>query len=216
MLKHLENAVHDDTANALWWEYAAIFSELWGLSADDAAAIGVVGSTMFGLEFKEYGPPAYATSVALPIRNAFYCAMVMHRRIASLENGDRLPLPEPVLDYGCGVGFMLCYLQELGHKDLYAYEVPGGVQHKVLSAMCKRRGINLWTQDSPARFGTVVCLNVLEHLLDPEHELSKLAALSDNIVANCDESEQIPHIAPMDARKRVNAQLHSRGWHIKI
>jgi hypothetical protein len=118
-----------------------------------------------------------------------------------------MELNQPLLDYGCGVGFLLVYLKKMGFKNLYGYELHGP-QHRVMSEVFRYNGIKVWKNE---KMETVLCSHVLEHVDDPEALLEKLRGIGNQLYAGCDESIDPAHIAPGEVRKRVNASLKENG-----
>jgi len=189
---------------AIWDEYADIFNQFWGIDKHKAMLIGFAGGDISEIEYQEYGDRVYTKSVITPIRNAFYSCADIDKRWERLKEGGRLK--EPILDYGCGVGTLLRFLQWKGYEGVYGYELPG-LQTRVMDAM----SIPRWDRNTPYKFGTVICTNVLEHLADPWHTLNYLRCLSDNVIADCDENDQPDHIAPMSVRREINKSLKETG-----
>lgn len=196
-------AVPSKLCREIYSEYLNVFNQLWGLTSDDCTRVGAC-RRLFPAEFMEQGPAAYATSIISPLRNAFYSCYVTDGRWE--KKFSKLDMQQPILDYGCGVGFLLVYLKRMGFDDLYGYEVPGP-QHRVMAEMFKYNGIRIWGGE---RMRTVVCSHVLEHVEDPENLLDKLRNIGDCLYANCDDSSDPCHIASNEVRKRVNDSLRER------
>lgn len=186
-------------------EYAREFQGRWGIDLEVAAVIGARGKTLWQAEFTENGYEAYRTSVVLPIRNAFYAASVMDKRWAALS---QLGLTEPILDYGCGVGFQLLWLRRMGFKQLYGYEIPG-VQRAIMSDMLGKNGVGLWRPGQPME--TVLCINVLEHVNDPVGLLEKLLTIGKRVVANICIAHDSSHIASHEELEKCRAILTEKG-----
>lgn len=170
-----------------------------------AAIVGARSKSLFRAEFIENGPAIYGTSVILAIRNAFYAASVMDKRWPILS---RMGLAEPILDYGCGVGFQLLWLKRMGFGDLYGYEIPG-VQHRIMSAMLSKHGIGEWREGRHVK--TVVCMNVLEHVEEPVGMLERLLSIGDRVIANICTDHDSPHIASHEDLEKCRAILSERG-----
>lgn len=201
------------SAQLLMWDiYFKIFRERWGLDPKVCEQIGITAADVFEAEFQEFGTEAYARSVALPIRNAMYQAMMLPYRWAELRE---VGIADPVLDYGCGVGLLANWLWYKGHRGVYGYEPPG-IQQEIMAASFDRKdGIDAWDEKTPDRFSTVICFNVLEHVPDPVGLLNKLYTLSNRVIADVciDEEDKLqdPHIAPKDALRECAGILHRRG-----
>lgn len=193
-------------SESIWKEYAAIFSRRWGMTQEDVTDIGCAGKTLFAAEFKEHGALAYSDSVVLPIRNACYMAAKMEGRWETLR---KLDIKSPVLDYGCGVGFQLLWLDRIGFDRLCGHELPG-IQRDIALEAFKPHGIKPWGEGEPVE--TVLCTNVLEHLPDPVATLTYLKTIGRRVVANvCLDTDDEPHIAPMAERMKCAELLRSWG-----
>jgi methyltransferase family protein len=175
-------------AAEVWNLYADEFEKRWGIPRDVSAVIGARSKSLYAAEFMERGTRTYRDSVVLPIRNAFYSASQIDERWKVLKD---MNLREPILDYGCGVGFQLVWLKRHGFKRLYGHELPG-VQHKVMKSMFIKHGIQQWK----CRFvNTVLCFNVLEHVKDPVALLEKLQMVGRRVIANICVDHDASHIA---------------------
>ena len=195
-------------SKALWTDYAHEFEELWGIEPGDAWHFGNLGGFLFDAECQELGSAAYRTSVILPIRNAFYNAFITPKRWNVLSKCE---LKEPILDYGCGVGFLLRWLKREGYDELYGYEVEG-VQKRVLRNVTARDGIKIWDNNTPSHFGTILCLNVLEHLTDPLPTLTRLRSMCNNLIANCaDDPDRLQHTLNSKEIEDIKASLREHG-----
>lgn len=77
------------------------------------------------------------------------------------------PSPEPVLDIGCGMGFAILMLHELGYQDVRGIEIE-----RSQFEACRRRCLNVELVDDPLEylahsqelFSMVFLLDVLEHV----------------------------------------------------
>ncbi len=193
-------------AREIWEDYASFVQERWGMDWSTQDAIGYFGCYLFGAEFREHYTRAYATSVVQPIRNIFFSACVAAKHWRTLEDYD---IEEPVLDYGCGVGFLLTWLKRMGYEDLTGLDTPG-VTGSFAHDWLTSQGMK-FTHELRDHYKTIVCLNVLEHFKDPMAELQKLQMHCDRLIANCDKSEDEAHIAPQEARDEVIAELRRTG-----
>ena len=193
----LQKKVISSAALSAWHVYMDIFERRWGLTRKISEHISITAGDLLEAEFVERGKEAYSTSVALPIRNAMYQAMMVEWRWSFLRE---MGIMSPVLDYGCGVGLFLLWLHRKGYTDLYGYELPG-VQRSVMKEVFDKYGIGVWDHDGGG-FNTVICLNVLEHVEHPLELLNKLYGLGKRVLADIcideDDKNQIPHIAPKD------------------
>lgn len=187
----------------LWNVYADEFKRRWDIDREVSAMFGARGKKVFAAEFKERGAATYRDSVLLPIRNAFYSASVMKTRWQHLSG---MNLSEPILDYGCGVGFTLMWLKRQGFNDLYAHELDG-VQGEVMRAVTGPAGIKEWHGE---RMGTVLCINVLEHVNDPVSLLDKLLGIGNRVIANICTDDDAPHIASHAELEKCRAILESK------
>lgn len=184
-----------------------MFHARWKIPEFGAAYLGDFGGVIFSAEYAEHGSTAYKNSLILPLRNAYYSACCIERRWADLQ---KLDLPEPILDYGCGVGFMLRWLAELGFQQLYGFELDG-VQKRVTKEYLESHGVLHW-EGEPPTFGTVLCFNVLEHLEEPLKTLEWLRTLSPNVIANCAlDLDKPQHAAPVGELEKVLESLHEHG-----
>ena len=188
-------------AKKVWGYYADAFHRLWDIDVEASALLGAFGRKIADAEFIEHGPKMYEMSVAQPIRNAFYMAGDIEGRWVKLRDRG---IKEPVLDWGCGVGFTLKWMRELGFLGLWAYEPPG-IQRKVISEV----GINM-VPDRP-RPSTILCINVLEHLANPWATLDYLRSLGGRLIANIDTGESKQHIAPQYIRQQIAQSLKQNG-----
>lgn len=195
---------YSSLAAEIWNEYAAEFQRRWGIDNEVSAIIGARSKTVWAAEYAENGDLAYRTSVILPIRNAFYAASAIDKRWDVLRG---MQLEEPILDYGCGVGYQLLWLRRQGFRQLFGYEVQG-VQRKVLVAMTEKRNIHMWKNEKVA---TVLCTNMLEHVSDPVGMLNKLLDTGKRVIANVCMSRDASHIAPYEELDKCRAILESRG-----
>lgn len=169
--------------------------------------LGGLGEQAVSAEFKVQGKSHYTSSVMLPLRNAFYGASVISDRMSTIAP---LQIQEPILDYGCGIGFMLWGLKKAGYSNLHGYEVPGA-QHQVLVEASNQAKFNV---DIPQQPKTIFCIHVLEHLEDPKSELVKLRSMlapGGKLYANCITANKNEHIADLADRIEINEDLKSRG-----
>ena len=198
--------------NSFWdiyCEYIDIFNKLFGLSKIDCVSAGYTHSFVEA-EWAAQGKAFYRSSILLPLRNAYYAANVTEKRWDSTFS--KLELKTPLVDYGCGVGFMLVYLRRMGIEGrLMGWELPDTPQHSVMESMFKRYNIEVW--DSTSHVETIICNHVLEHLDDPVSKVSMLRSMCNQLHADCEESEDAAHIAPMAIRRQVNDDLRQRGEH---
>jgi SAM-dependent methyltransferase len=195
-----------------WGEYLKIFKDRWNLAPGVAEYAAICGGDLFEAEFAEHGVDAYAASVILPIRNAFYQMFMLPFRWEKLRE---MGVADPVLDYGCGVGLLANWLHDKGHRDVYGYEPPGIQQEIMARSFEGKPDIHVWDGKTPDRFNTVICLNVLEHVEDPVGLLKKLYRLSNRVIADvCIDEEtklQTPHIAPHEALRECADILRDHG-----
>jgi len=193
----------------IWTRYARVFEHKWGLSKLASDYLGLVGADMGVAEFRVHGIQYYKHSLAVPLRNAWYMATVMDGRWEVLRH---CTLKEPILDYGCGVGYTLVWLVEHGYAadQLYGWDVEGP-QRQVTQEMFENEGINWWDEKSPTHFGTILCLNVFEHLPKPMDTLLWLRSSCDNLIANCDTSNDGDHTTSVNERQKVLQSLHNAG-----
>ena len=154
---------------------------------------------------------AYSTSVCLPIRNAFYQMFMMGTRWPRLRE---MGLPTPLLDYGCGSGFLLHWLAGMGYGGLWGFEPPG-IQREIMKSAFAGSDIQIWNEEAPKKFKTVVCLNVLEHVRHPMKTLEYFYSMSNRVIADIcidkDDHEQTPHIAPKDELRECEKLLRKKG-----
>jgi methyltransferase family protein len=198
----------DPRITRIYMEYFDLFRARchdWTLT--DFYLAGLAGRSLIEAEYTEHGPDYYRTSLAIAVRNVFYQACRMTERWRILRG---MGLREPILEFGCGVGFMLRWFQEHGLHNLAGLEVPG-FQRSLVEPYLARHGI-LMPEALTGRWGTIVCINVLEHLPDPMATLTELRAHTDHVIANCDDHDGPGHDASTrDARQAVIASLRSKG-----
>lgn len=202
-------------AQEIYSDYLQIFEELWGLAPERSVILGEHGNGLFEAEYKEHGADVYEYSIIQPIRNAWYNCSVMQPRWDHWLS--KLNLDGPILDYGCGVGFQLAWLDEYGHEDLYGLDM--GMNMKVLREMAKRRpalkpivgGTPILTD---LRFGTIFCVHVLEHVpfpMDLLEDLRGLLAPGGKLWAGCVLDEGHGHVAARGEREKVIESLRAEG-----
>lgn len=194
-------------AEDIYAQYLSVFNRAWGLEESRAEILGIIGKEVFDAEYKNLGARAYELSIVQPIRNALYMRGALEKRAQYLNT---FALTEPILDYGCGVGFTLAYLAQKGFTELYGYETLGP-QRDLLKTYGPELGFDYWDED-PTSFGTVICLNVLEHQAQPREMLDYLYTLSDNVIANCPlDNDTETHIASSSDREECLRILSERG-----
>lgn len=66
-----------------------------------------------------------------------------------------------IMDYGCGVGFLLEGFRELGYKSIYGYDIS-----EWASEQAKRKGLKMLKNINRKFFNIIICLDVLEHMRD--------------------------------------------------
>jgi len=193
----------------IWQGYARIIKHQLGLDEVVCDHLGHLGASVGVAEYLANGPSYYQTSVVAPIRNAWYGATSIERRWAALQQRSLIP---PILDYGCGVGFTLVWMAECGYSPshLYGWDVPGA-QRRVAQAAFDRDGVQWWDERSPSTFGTIICLNVLEHVPSPLDTLGYLHSMTTNLIANCDTDADGDHVAPVEERIEMRRLLLERG-----
>ena len=198
----------DSRSRRIWKVYADIFKRRWGIDEQTSEFIGMASKNLFAAEFKEHGHDAYRTSLVLPIRNSYYASQVTEKRWGYLKC---MKLESPIFDYGCGVGFLLLWLKDVGFTDLHGYEVPG-VQRDVLSDVSPEHGIVINAPLPLNYVHTSICLNVLEHLEKPLLTLDFLKSHSKQVIANvCLDREEASHVAPLDELKECELLLRQWG-----
>ena len=194
----------------IYVQYLEIFEELWGIAPERSVIVGEHGNGLFEAEFQEHGSEAYLYSVVQPIRNAWYSAFCMQDRWDRWLS--KLEIAPPVLDFGCGVGFQLRWLEEFGHEDLWGLDL--GVTQKVLQKMGERseiQSVDIAHQTGAPKFNTIFCIHVLEHTADPMGLLRYLRSFGAKLYAGCVLTEGHGHIAPMAEREKVLESLREQG-----
>lgn len=100
-----------------------------------------------------------------------------------LEHLKRLDLKyfiEPILDIGCGQGLALDWLRGLGKEDLTGIDLS-----EDMVAVARHRGIYAEVMDIQThpfynrKFGTVICVHTLEHILDLTHAALHMSNICD-------------------------------------
>jgi hypothetical protein len=206
LVKHYDLTNFDPEAQELWDEYAEVFEELWGINRVQSSFLGGVGKALLEAEFREHGDRAFELSVAQPFRNAYYMAASIHKRWAALQAAA---IEEPILDYGCGIGFTLVWLAKKGYKNLYGYDVPGPTR-KVMLHIFKDYGIQFW-DDQPVK--TILCINVLEHLPRPAASLNWLRQRG-RVLANICVDDDAGNVASREECLTVLDDLKARGEYL--
>jgi SAM-dependent methyltransferase len=194
----------DPIALELWEEYLSIFIREFRLNPqlrEFIQLLGGVGAELFSAEFLFGGPEVYKYSIIQAIRNAWHNTTVIHRRWQVCKE---LEIKEPVLDWGCGVGYMMRYFQEQGIEDVYGWDISP-VQCHIMNK------VGVATMEKDRKFNTIFCVNMLEHLENPMETLEMLRNMGAKVYANCDITEDIPHITPMKERIKVVRSLHKHG-----
>ncbi len=196
-----------------WHDYCDIFKSLWGFDRSICEYIALCGGLLFEAEYHEHGEAAYSRSVCLPIRNAFYQMFMMNTRWPKLRE---MGLATPLLDYGCGSGFLVRWLSVRGYTNLYGFEPPG-IQREVMKRAFRDipEQALVWYKDNPSSFKTIVCLNVLEHVESPMILLEYFYTMTNRVIADIcideDDHEQTPHIAPKDELRECRKILVKKG-----
>lgn len=103
----------------------------------------------------------------------------------------------PILDVGCGDGFLMCSLTEK-----YT-EVQGVDLSPVAISLCREKGLNASICDftngrlpfPDSAFGTVIALDVLEHTLTPETLLAEMKRVSSKYIII-----SVPNFSSLPAR----------------
>lgn len=194
-MKHLS---YNGTA-AIYRDYLSVFEGQFGLSRGLADMLAHYGEEACEAEFRAIGSRVYTGSLLTCVRNAMYQAAVVEERYERLI---QLGIKTPVLDYGCGVGFLCRYLESRGIEPCYGYELSG-LQTKVAGAA----GVMLWTRQPVA---TVTCFNVLEHESDPVMMLNRLRQYG-RVIANICTGKKHAHIASEDKLMECKRMLESDG-----
>lgn len=198
----------------MWSMYAAIVQRQIGLNERVCDYLGAIGADVGIEDFKLKGPDYYRTSLIPPIRNMWYSAANIEWRWKQLKLHHKLV--EPILDYGCGVGFTAVWLKEVGeHENVWGWDVPG-LQQRICAEAFRMKEIEWWNEHTPNRFGTIICLNVLEHVCDPLYVLQHLREMTPNLIANCDVGEDGDHVASVDTRMAVVKELVEAGQHFGL
>ncbi|MCL5961176.1 MAG: class I SAM-dependent methyltransferase, partial [Chloroflexi bacterium] len=100
--------------------------------------------------------------------------------VEMIEAAGGSRLDSPLLDVGCGEGFVVDFLHEQGFKA----PIVGLDADRVALAMAKQLGGDVLAGSATglpfadASFPTVLCLEVLEHLTRPDLALRELARVS--------------------------------------
>jgi SAM-dependent methyltransferase len=81
----------------------------------------------------------------------------------SLYARDLIDARSSILDFGCGVGFLLRGFRALGFQNLAGCEVS-----EWAAAQARRKGLDVAVPDRPGRYDLVTYLDVLEHMSDDE------------------------------------------------
>lgn len=198
----------DKRAIEIWHRYALQVQQDYGLDITATDYLGAIGANVATAEYLLRGSQIYSDSLVPAARNMWYSAFTVPTRYINLTHHG---LVEPILDYGCGVGFTLMWMSLKGHEELYGWDVPGA-QSNIAKAVLSESGIEWWDRETPARFGTIVCLNVLEHVPEPMKVLTWLRSMTDNLIANCDmNDDEADKSASTEERLAVVESLKERG-----
>ena len=182
--------------------YQVEFNRRWGIDSIWSELIGGSGKQLFAAEFSEHGEEAYRRSVVLPIRNAYYQAHVADERWETLS---KLKLSEPILDYGCGVGYLCSWLKSRGFNKVYGYDLSG-IQFDVAKSV----GVVPWNKEP---VNTILCINVLEHLEKPKELLRELIETGARIIANvCEDEGEKSHVASIADMKECKRIIQCVGY----
>lgn len=100
-------------------------------------------------------------------------AQALARSYGFMQPGNR---PLDILDFGCGDGDLICRLSRIGHRTIGL-----DFDQKAL-AVCRSRGLDVYEASKlehleSFRFDVVACMNVIEHVTDPDMLLQQLKRL---------------------------------------
>jgi SAM-dependent methyltransferase len=190
-----------DDATDVYAVFQGEFERRWDIKPVWSEIIGAAGKQLFAAEFSELGPASYKQSVVLAIRNAYYQAYNIDKRWNQLKEFE---LREPILDYGCGVGYLCAWLKSKGFKTVYGYDLPG-IQFDI----AKRAGVVPWDKQP---VNTILCLNVLEHIEEPKKLLRELIETGARVIANVDDdTSEVSHIASAEDVKECKRIIQCAG-----
>ena len=188
----------------LWEQYAAFVEQTYGIPANIQRVVGDIGEPVLDANYDLMENMVYTHDILFAIRNLSYGLSMGEQRLEILGKFD---LAEPILDYGAGVGTLGIVLHQLrGCKNVWCHEPPG-IMRDIMVGYLVPMGINIGVPDKP---GTVICMNVLEHVEKPMEMLEYLRGLGGRLLANCDTEDNTGHIAPKEERMKVLRSLRER------
>jgi SAM-dependent methyltransferase len=122
---------------------------------------------------------------------------------------------KPAIDIGCGMGFAMLALQQMGYVDVRGIDLDSGQ-----IAVAKAHGLHAeqvsdaaaYLQEHPATFGTILLLDVLEHVPVAE-QVSLLRAIHSALIPGGRLIVQVPNAnAILASRWRYNDYTHHSSF----
>ncbi len=126
----------------------------------------------------------------------FFCKRQYSKRLKLLKKSG-IKKTDKILDYGCGVGLFVQYLQLNGYKNAYGYDAH--VKEFSTGSILERK------------FDYVLLQDVIEHFDDPKSEMSKLRNLLSSkgvLVLGTPDAEKIDLYDPLDQEWEVHQPYH--------
>lgn len=198
----------DAEADAVFHQYLDLFGKKTGLERDQILALSLFSGALFELEFTYSQAKTWETSLCYFPRSICFGRNQIDQRWQTLEDID---LQGPILDYGCGAGFLAAYLKvKTGHR-VYAYDTPGN-QASLAKEFLTEFDVD-WHEEGN-HYGTILCYNVLEHIADPVAEVYRMRSMCDHLYTNIGlsgEKADIADLAPETEVEKVVKMCYAAG-----
>ena len=200
----------------IWKSYCDFLCPRWQINPRHLWNTGLYTRGIIKEESRYQGNNLYTKSAFIALRNIVYgIAVLSNRKSYFATHASRFV--EPILDFGCGMGVGLRFLQEeYGFEDLVGLDLPG-TQLDLLREYAKPHEIEVIEDLGDRTFGTILCTNTLEHIEGASELVVLLRSRCEHLLANIDihapkEGPDDPlHVVPIDERLEIKADLLARG-----